>query len=130
MARSLSRLRPADSKLAISIPSDSGEVFSSLFFVPDPGATVAISPIVAGATIRGPADRMLRELGHEPSVVGIARLYADLARALVIDEADSELAADVRSTGIECVVAPTVMVGPAEATALARVVLDAAERGT
>ena len=94
------------------------------------GATVAISPIVAGAAIRGPADRMLRELGHEPSVVGIGRLYADLARALVIDEADSDLAADVRSTGIECVVAPTVMVGPAEATALARVVLDAAERGT
>ena len=37
---------------------------------------VAVSPIVAGAALKGPADRMLRELGTEPSVVGVARLYA------------------------------------------------------
>jgi len=46
---------------------------------------VAVSPIVAGAAIKGPADHMLAELGHEPSVVGVARLYAPLAATLVVD---------------------------------------------
>ena len=50
---------------------------------------VAVSPIVAGAALKGPADRMLRELGTEPSVVGVARLYASWAGTLVIDEADA-----------------------------------------
>ncbi len=40
--------------------------------------TVAVSPIVAGKALKGPADRLLRELGHEASVVGVARLYRDL----------------------------------------------------
>ena len=53
---------------------------------------VAVSPIVGGAALKGPADRMLAELGHEPSVVGVARLYAPIAAALVIDPVDAELA--------------------------------------
>ena len=53
---------------------------------------VAVSPIVAGAALKGPADRMLAELGHESSVVGVARLYADLAGTLVIDAADASSA--------------------------------------
>ncbi len=53
---------------------------------------VAVSPIIAGAALKGPADRMLAELGHESSVVGVARMYADVAGTLVIDSADSELA--------------------------------------
>ena len=51
--------------------------------------TVAVSPIVAGAALKGPADRMLTELGHDPTVVGVARLYAPFASALVVDEADA-----------------------------------------
>ena len=85
--------------------------------------TVAVSPIIAGAAVKGPADRMLAELGHEPTVVGVARLYAPLARALIIDEADAELAAEVEAEGIEAIVAPTLMTGPAEAAALAKVAL-------
>jgi LPPG:FO 2-phospho-L-lactate transferase len=84
---------------------------------------VAVSPIIAGATVKGPADRLLRELGHDQSVVGVARLYAPLASRLVIDEADAELADAVTAEGIEAVVAPTMMYGPPEAAALARVVL-------
>ena len=80
------------------------------------------------ATRRRRTDRMLRELGHEPSVVGVARLYRDVAATLVIDEADRALAPEVRDAGMECVVAETVMVGADEAAALARVVLDAARR--
>jgi LPPG:FO 2-phospho-L-lactate transferase len=85
--------------------------------------TVAVSPIVAGAALKGPADRLLSELGHEPSVVGVARLWAPWAATLVVDEADAGLAAAVEEEGVRCVVAPTVMHGPAEAAALARVVI-------
>ena len=46
---------------------------------------VAVSPIVAGTALKGPADRMLAELGHEASVVGVARLYAPICGCLVID---------------------------------------------
>jgi LPPG:FO 2-phospho-L-lactate transferase len=85
--------------------------------------TVAVSPIVAGAAIKGPADRMLAELGHEPSVVGVARIYAPLAATLVIDEADAALADEVEAAGVRCVVTDTIMRGAAEAAALAKVVL-------
>jgi LPPG:FO 2-phospho-L-lactate transferase len=68
---------------------------------------------------------MLRELGHEPSVVGVARLYAAFAGTLVIDTADAGRADEVEAEGVRCVVAPTVMSGPAEAAALAQVVLAA-----
>lgn len=85
---------------------------------------VAVSPIVAGAALKGPADRLLRELGHEASVVGVARLYAPLAATLVVDEADADRAAAVEAQGMRCVVAPTVMHGAAEAEALARTVLS------
>jgi LPPG:FO 2-phospho-L-lactate transferase len=86
---------------------------------------VAVSPIVAGAALKGPADRMLRELGTEPSVVGVARLYASWVGTLVIDEADGASAAAVEAEGVRCVVAPTVMSSPERAAGLAKVVLDA-----
>jgi LPPG:FO 2-phospho-L-lactate transferase len=85
--------------------------------------TVAVSPIVAGAALKGPADRMLQELGHEASVVGVARLYAELASVLVVDDADVRSSADVAAEGIECVVVPTVMSSPEVAAALARVTI-------
>lgn len=84
---------------------------------------VAVSPIVAGAALKGPADRLMRELGHEPSVVGVARLYAPLAATLVIDEADADQAAAVEAEGVRCVVAPTIMRDADAARALAEVVL-------
>ncbi len=85
--------------------------------------TVAISPIIAGAALKGPADRLMAELGHEPSVVGIARMWAPFAATLVVDKADAALAPAVEEEGVRCVVAPTIMRGPAEAAALARVVV-------
>jgi LPPG:FO 2-phospho-L-lactate transferase len=87
---------------------------------------VAVSPIVAGAALKGPADRLLADLGHEVSVVGVARLYRGLAGTLVVDEADVALAGAVEAEGMRCVIAPTVMRGAPEAAALARVVLEAA----
>jgi LPPG:FO 2-phospho-L-lactate transferase len=85
--------------------------------------TIAVSPIVGGRALKGPADHMLAELGHEPSVVGVARLYASLAATLVIDHADAGLAGAVEAAGMASIVTATVMTRPREAAALARVVL-------
>jgi LPPG:FO 2-phospho-L-lactate transferase len=87
---------------------------------------VAVSPIVAGTALKGPADRLLRELGHESSALGVARLYAPWVGTLVIDEADAPLAPEVESLGMRCVVAATVMSDPERAGELAKVVLGAA----
>jgi LPPG:FO 2-phospho-L-lactate transferase len=86
----------------------------------------AISPIVAGSALKGPADRMLTELGHEASVVGVARLYREFARALIIDLADEERAAAVESEGISCVVTDTIMSRPGVSRTLANEALRAA----
>ncbi len=87
--------------------------------------TVAVSPIVAGAALKGPADRLLVEMGSESSVVGIARWYSPWVSTLVIDEADAAQVAAVEAEGVRCVVAPTIMSDVSRAAALARVVLDA-----
>jgi LPPG:FO 2-phospho-L-lactate transferase len=89
------------------------------------GDVVAVSPIVAGAALKGPADRLMLELGAEPSVVGVARLYASWAGTLVIDEADADRAHAVEAEGVRCVVAQTVMSSAERAAGLARAVLDA-----
>ena len=86
---------------------------------------VAVSPIVAGAALKGPADRLLVEMGFESSVVGVARWYAPWVSTLVIDEADAALAPSVEAEGVRCVVAPTIMSDVKRAAALAQVVLDA-----
>jgi LPPG:FO 2-phospho-L-lactate transferase len=87
---------------------------------------VAVSPIVAGAALKGPADRLMAELGTEPSVVGVARLYAPWVGTLVVDVADASHAAAVEAEGLRCVVTPTVMSSPERAQDLARAVVDAA----
>jgi LPPG:FO 2-phospho-L-lactate transferase len=88
--------------------------------------TVAVSPIIAGAALKGPADRLMTELGHEATVVGVARAYADVVGTLVVDDADAGLADSVEACGVRCVVAPTVMHSPGHAATLASLLLDAA----
>ena len=90
---------------------------------------VGISPIVAGAALKGPADRMLVELGHEASVVGVARLYAPICSTLVIDHADAHLATAVEAEGMRCIVTETIMSSPEIAGQLARVTLGHATLG-
>ena len=89
-------------------------------------SVVAISPIVGGAALKGPADRMLEELGHEASVVGVARLYAEIAATLVIDAIDAHLADAVEAAGMRVVVTPSVMSTPEIGHELARQTLAAA----
>lgn len=86
---------------------------------------IGVSPIIAGAAVKGPAGRLLVEMGFESSVVGVARWYASWMGTLVIDEADAALAASVEAEGVRCVVAPTLMSDRERSAALARTVLDA-----
>ncbi|MGH2390911.1 MAG: 2-phospho-L-lactate transferase [Chloroflexota bacterium] len=87
---------------------------------------IAVSPIIAGEAVRGPAARMLQDLGHGASVVGVAHQYADLHPILLIDEADRDLVSGVAETGVQPIVAPTLMRTAADRRALARIVLDLA----
>jgi LPPG:FO 2-phospho-L-lactate transferase len=86
---------------------------------------VAISPIVAGAALKGPADRMMSEMGHEPSVVGVARLYAPIASTLVIDTADEHLISDVEREGMRCIATNTIMKTAEISAALTQTCLSA-----
>jgi LPPG:FO 2-phospho-L-lactate transferase len=70
---------------------------------------VAISPIIAGRTVKGPADRMMEELGFEPSAVGVARMYAPVCGTLVIDERDASLEKQIVDEGLKCIVTDTMM---------------------
>jgi LPPG:FO 2-phospho-L-lactate transferase len=92
-------------------------------------SVVGISPIVAGTALKGPADRMLNELGFEATAVGIARMYAPVCGTLVIDEQDAHLRADVEACGVRCVVTDTIMSKPGIGASLARATIDAISRG-
>lgn len=86
---------------------------------------VAISPIVAGKALKGPADALMSDLGHASSVAGVARLYAKFTSVLLVDDSDLGLAPEVEAEGLRCVVTPTVMSGPDQARDLARATLAA-----
>jgi LPPG:FO 2-phospho-L-lactate transferase len=88
-------------------------------------SVVAVSPIVGGAALKGPADRLLVELGYEASVATIAAWYTPIASTLVIDPADADQIEAVEATGMRCVVEPSVMSTPAIAQRLARVCVEA-----
>jgi len=70
---------------------------------------VAVSPIVGGAPIKGPADRLLRGLGHEVSARGVATLYRDFVDAYILDERDAALEADIAALGLRTHVMDTIM---------------------
>jgi LPPG:FO 2-phospho-L-lactate transferase len=89
---------------------------------------VAISPIVGGRALKGPADRMLASLGHDASALGVARLYRDLATGFVLDEIDRAMAPDVEALGLAVHVTDTIMVDDAARARLAAEVLAFAGR--
>ena len=74
-----------------------------------PGPRVAVSPIVGAEALRGPAAKLMKELGEEVSVVGVARRMEGLCDILVIDTVDRRLAEDVEAEGLEPLVTSTVM---------------------
>ncbi len=85
---------------------------------------VAISPIIGGAALKGPADRMLTTLGFESSCVGVATLYADVAATMIIDTADAARVAEVEATGVRAVVCDSIMSQPGVGATLARCSLE------
>ena len=84
------------------------------------GVRVGVSGIVAGKAIRGPADRMLASLGHEPTARGVAELYQGLVDHFVIDEADAGLTPAIEALGMAVSVEPTVMRSDEDRARLAR----------
>ena len=89
---------------------------------------VAVSGIVGGVALKGPADRMLVSLGHEASALGVARQYTGIADVFVLDKLDAQLEAPIRDLGMRTLVTDTIMAGDAGRARLAARVLDAADR--
>jgi LPPG:FO 2-phospho-L-lactate transferase len=89
-----------------------------------PAPIVAVSPIVGGHALKGPAAQMLATLGHEVSALGVGRLYADVIDGLVIDEVDREFGPPIELLGPRVLVTATVMGDEADRRRLAVEVLD------
>jgi LPPG:FO 2-phospho-L-lactate transferase len=70
---------------------------------------VAICPLVAGKSLKGPSDKMLAQLGHYPTALGVAKLYADFTGTFVIDSADKSQATAISALGMKVAILPTVM---------------------
>jgi LPPG:FO 2-phospho-L-lactate transferase len=85
----------------------------------------AISPIVGGKSVKGPAGSMMRGLGHEVSPLGVARLYQDFTGVFILDQLDRRYVEPIEQLGIKAVAADTIMTSPAKAARLADVVLAA-----
>ena len=86
----------------------------------------AVSPIIGGRALKGPADRMLASLGHDPSAVGVATLYAGLADTFVLDAVDAGLAARVEELGMRALVTDSIMADDPSRARLALEVLGSA----
>ena len=86
---------------------------------------VAVSPIVGGAPVKGPADRLMAPLGIDVSCVGVAHAYSEICGSLVIDAVDAHRAAEVEAAGVHAVVTDTMMRSPEIAAALAAETLAA-----
>ena len=85
---------------------------------------VAVSPIIGGKAIKGPAAKMMQELGKDVSVLSIAAHYQDLIDGLVIDVQDAELAPQIREMGIKTLVTQSVMTDLNGRIELAQATLD------
>ena len=90
------------------------------------GPRLAVSPIVGGQALKGPAAKILAEMGEDVSCIGVARQYIGLCDTFVIDELDSELAGDIRALGMDVLVLNTIMNNNRDKVELARNLLKAA----
>jgi len=81
---------------------------------------IAISPLIGGKALKGPADRMMQTLGHESSAVGVARLYEGLIDGFVVDHVDADQASEIENLGIAVLVTDAIMHDVADRGRLAR----------
>jgi LPPG:FO 2-phospho-L-lactate transferase len=91
------------------------------------GVRLAVSPIIGGRAVKGPAAKMLAELGEEESALGVARRYKGLCDIFVIDQEDEALSDSIQALGMRTLVASTFMTSEQDKIDLARIVLQAAE---
>ncbi len=84
---------------------------------------VGVSPIIGGRALKGPADRLLAELGYEASCLGVADFYKGLVGTWIIDVTDADRADDVRTLGVDVIVTTTIMAEGANAERLSAAVL-------
>ncbi len=132
----LDALRTAD--IIVIAPSNPVVSIGTILAVPgvrdaiiaSPAPVVAVSPIIAGAPVKGPAAPLMRAVGLEVSVRGVAACYQGVIDLLVIDRADADLADAVRAFGVDVAVTDTVMRGLDEKRRLAEATLDAARTAT
>ena len=85
---------------------------------------VAVSPIVGGRALKGPADRMLLSLGHEVTATGVARMYAGLVDGMVVDTVDGNERAEIEAVGMRALVTGSVMRNAGDRTRLASETLE------
>jgi LPPG:FO 2-phospho-L-lactate transferase len=90
---------------------------------------VAVSPIIGGKTVKGPAAKMYRELGITPSAAAVARHYQGFLTAFVLDLTDNGLKDSVIATGVACLAAQTIMYTRADRRRLAEEILNWAKTG-
>lgn len=88
---------------------------------------VAVSPIIGGKALKGPADRLLVELGRESSATAVAQWYADVVGTLVIDTVDADQAVAIDALGVRAIVTETIMSTPEITRALAETILGAGQ---
>ena len=88
--------------------------------------SVAVSPIVAGAAVSGPAGILLEAQGFAVSIAGVADFYRDFLDLLIVDSGDAAAAEDLRTSGVRVHCTPTIMRKNADRIALAKSVLEAA----
>lgn len=93
------------------------------------GTVVAVSPIVGGSPIKGPADKLMSGLNMEVSAVGVARCYRDFLDVMLIDQQDEHLLSKIEDLGIPAVATNTIMRDSEAKKALALKVLEAAGLG-
>ncbi|MGI9610809.1 MAG: 2-phospho-L-lactate transferase [Acidimicrobiia bacterium] len=84
---------------------------------------IGVSPIIGGAALKGPAARLMTELGLECSAVGVARHYADICGTMVIDTADAALVPSIEALGMRCIVTDTIMSEPGVLASLCETLL-------
>src|SRR5262249_9560024 len=88
------------------------------------GMVIAVSPIVGGAPLKGPADKLMQGMGREVSAVGVARCYRDFLDVMIIDEQDAGLVEAIEDLGIPTIVTNTIMSDLTAKTHLAQTILS------
>jgi LPPG:FO 2-phospho-L-lactate transferase len=107
----------ADAEMVVLCPSNPIVSIGPILAVPGfrealrhiSAPVIAVSPIIGGKALKGPADKMLATLGHEVSAAGVAAIYGDLIDGFVIDERDADLAGPIKATGVRVFVTQTIM---------------------